>query len=1303
MDKRSALSCDSCRSRKLRCIRLRDGSCQKCVSLGRECTTSNTKQTRAYYQTSKKQYELLSTIVQHYFPGLTMDAEDLRKAVSTLPLSGSQASIRPQFESHDPASQSVDTHSNALVSGPISSPASEMIDQEFIIRDAANLPRLDVGSGWAAFLRRVYARHSAQHPSQPIGRPEDTTDGSVPKVRMPNVLPDVESLERAVAKFFSEINSTLYIMVPEAFGRIVEGLYTRRFAASNACMTIVLAIYALMADSASSWFHQACLYLDLIILEGSLESIQAIMILMQVLCRLVREERHAAWILLGSAVRIARSRGLDRHPDTWTPEDVHSKEVRSRVYWALYTLDTDLTFSIGAPPELNLPVDETVARQIPVLEYATVYIPPGYTSASANLSVIIRRIAHRLYSKLPRIESPTTSMTYALGELTKWWDNLPITLRPDGPIAPEHFRSVAYLHRRYVGCRFQITRSCLLSKAQESSHFAQECILAHEVSVSTITQCHERGLLSPRHYFDMTHALGTGIVLLLRALKWPNQESMEALEKWISVIEFAKHTRMGQLGCYSAKRFVEILQSHLSQPAASRLDSDSPALYLWTGFDPLDADANFEELLQSFLKENTPLERELAIESMLGSDTILRELIIISRNRYCTVLPKRVPSQTVSVTEKLDASEDELKAMPMAAKPDCIKTEMLPYQLQALQWLLDQESPKLPELGSQQTIQLWKADRKYYTNLASGISTQTPGLASGGILADDMGLGKTLQMISLVASEKGEQASAPTLVVAPVSVLSNWSGQAQFHTHNDRRLSVYTYHASGRVKMESEDFSQYDIVLTTYGTLASDFGVVKKGSAIPERKLRSSGLHSVEWRRIILDEGHSIRNPATKAAAAAMGLIARSRWVLTGTPIVNSLKDLFSLLRFVGITGGLDQLETFNAVLVRPLKSGSESANNLLQAIMRSFTLRRRKDMAFIDLRLPKLDEYVHNIDFTRKEQERYNALTAEAKGLMTSYDKKKAAAGQSTSGAYNHLLEVLLRMRQCCNHWQLCGERVTNLLAQLEASKNVELTPENKKALQDVLRVQIESSEDCAICLDTLHQPVITTCGHAFGRSCIEKVIETQQKCPMCRAPLKDDGSLVEPANEYGDERADDDIDLTQSSSKVDALVKILAANQTSGNKTIVFSQWTSFLDIVKTRLDQEGYKCCRLDGTMNVQQRDKGIRALGDDAETGIMLASLGASAVGLNLTAANIVVLCDTWWAPAIEDQAVDRVHRLGQKKEVKVFRLVMNNTIEQHTLDIQKEKRKLMMMAFSEQQNKRLNARAGRIDDIRRLLA
>lgn len=205
-----------------------------------------------------------------------------------------------------------------------------------------------------------------------------------------------------------------------------------------------------------------------------------------------------------------------------------------------------------------------------------------------------------------------------------------------------------------------------------------------------------------------------------------------------------------------------------------------------------------------------------------------------------------------------------------------------------------------------------------------------------------------------------------------------------------------------------------------------------------------------------------------------------------------------------------------------------------------------------------------------------------------------------------------------------------------------------------------------------------------------------------MCRAPLKDVNCLVEAANEGGDESADDEVDLNQSSSKLEGLMKILGASK-GDSKTIVFSQWTSFLDIVGVRLEQNGFKFCRLDGTMTATKRDDAIAALNNDPETTIMLASLGACSVGLNLTAASNVILCDTWWAPAIEDQAVDRVHRLGQKKETKVFRLVMNGSIEERTLDIQADKRKLMMMAFSEKANKRSAPKAGRIADIQRLLA
>jgi SWI/SNF-related matrix-associated actin-dependent regulator of chromatin subfamily A3 len=502
--------------------------------------------------------------------------------------------------------------------------------------------------------------------------------------------------------------------------------------------------------------------------------------------------------------------------------------------------------------------------------------------------------------------------------------------------------------------------------------------------------------------------------------------------------------------------------------------------------------------------------------------------------------------------------------------------------------------------------------------------------------------------------------------------------------------------------MKAVDFADYDVVITTYQTLASDWMPRNKAdSKQPQQGLRASGLYSVEWRRIILDEGHIVRNPSSKDAGAVMAVTAQSKFVLSGTPIVNSLRDLYTLLRFVGITGGLEQLEVFNSVLVRPLKSGSVDATFLLQAIMAAFTLRCRKEMSFIDLSLPKIEEYKHAVTFTDKEKARYEAFEKQAKGQLAKYNNQ-GSAGSQKAKAFQTLLEILLRMRQCCNHWQLCGERVMEVMEQLERQGTVSLNEETKKGLQDLLQVHIESQEECAVCLEDLHNPVITSCGHFFGFDCISKVIETQHKCPMCRAELKDDSCLVQPANDCGDDVSDDTMDLNASSSKLEAMMTILSATKAKNDKTVIFSQWTRFLDIVQARLEKEGYKFCRIDGTMPAHRRDVSLRALENDDDTTIMLASLGVCAVGLNLTRANQIILSDSWWAPAVEDQAVDRVHRLGQKKDCRVFRLVVEGTIEDNVLSIQQDKRKLMRLAFGEKKGKRDEVKTGRLADIQRLL-
>lgn len=303
----------------------------------------------------------------------------------------------------------------------------------------------------------------------------------------------------------------------------------------------------------------------------------------------------------------------------------------------------------------------------------------------------------------------------------------------------------------------------------------------------------------------------------------------------------------------------------------------------------------------------------------------------------------------------------------------------------------------------------------------------------------------------------------------------------------------------------------------------------------------------------------------------------------------------------------------------------------------------------------------------------------------------------------YSHLLEVILRLRQVCNHWALCKNRLDKLADILDKHKVVPLTPENVKALQDVLQIRIESQETCPICLDTLEQPVITACAHAFDRDCIEQVIDRQHKCPMCRAEIDDNSTLVAPAADMGEDTDDVQADPDSPSSKIEGLVKILTAQgQAQGTKTVIFSQWTSFLNLIEPHLKQAGIEFARIDGKMSSLARDNSTYRFSTDPNCKVLLASLSVCSVGLNLVAANQAILADSWWAPAIEDQAVDRVYRLGQTRETTVWRLVMEDSIEDRVLAIQEQKRKLMLAAFREKASKKVDDRATRVADLEKLL-
>ena len=315
------------------------------------------------------------------------------------------------------------------------------------------------------------------------------------------------------------------------------------------------------------------------------------------------------------------------------------------------------------------------------------------------------------------------------------------------------------------------------------------------------------------------------------------------------------------------------------------------------------------------------------------------------------------------------------------------------------------EIPSFSNEKPSETIQLWQRDSKgRFCNLASGfINKSAPVLASGGILADDMGLGKTLQIISLILTG----GRGTTLIVAPVSVMSNWEQQIRQHVLPEHMPSVFIYHSGNPEarNIKTKDLLKYDVVITSYGKLARESGA-GQGLSNP----------SIQWRRIVLDEGHTIRNARTQVAIAACAIHAQSRWVLTGTPIINSVKDLQSLVRFLHLTGGIEQPDVFNVAVARRLgKGGSGVGDQLLVALLRDICLRRKKDMSFIDLKLPEKKEFIHRIAFRPDEKHKYDALLAEARGALEKYQAKSAKT--ATQGLFQSVLERLLRLRQTSDH----------------------------------------------------------------------------------------------------------------------------------------------------------------------------------------------------------------------------------------------------------------------------------------------
>ncbi|KAI0861247.1 SNF2 family N-terminal domain-containing protein [Xylaria cubensis] len=644
-----------------------------------------------------------------------------------------------------------------------------------------------------------------------------------------------------------------------------------------------------------------------------------------------------------------------------------------------------------------------------------------------------------------------------------------------------------------------------------------------------------------------------------------------------------------------------------------------------------------------------------------------------------------------------------------AHQPTAISSIMKKHQKQALTFMMQRERGWAFD---QEYIDIWEAHTTdhgvYFVNrVSNACQDEEPAEFRGGIIADTMGLGKTLTMIALVAADLDASTGCHaqvechhpdvrrvkgTLIIIPPPLLDTWEEQMAEHVFQDR-LMWYRYHGKNRT-ISFEELHSQNIILTTYHTVSADWKAFKNG--------QSSLLFSVEWKRVILDEAHFIRNANSTMARAVCSLSASSRWAVSGTPVQNRLSDLASLLKFIQ-ANPYNDTKQFETDISSLWKSGEdEEAIKRLQYLSACLILRRSRGT----INLPPRKDLLCPVDFLPDERESYEALKQQA---ILSIDE--AVSGQHERlrpGVYANALQRIESLRIFCDlglqyharheapgddNWSIIAQRTFN----------------SKRGIDPIFCLH------CSLSLDFIEslldepdfinsEPQFSSCMKFFCRDCIRKLNQDNRiaDCghkPTCAvASVSTSGEVFEETLATLSRAPSVS---TRLSSKVEALVTDLKRIPRH-TKCIVFSTWRLTLDLVKVGLDRSSIKSIRFDGKVPQNERGAIIDRFRTDPEIRVMLLTLSCGAVGLTLTTASRAYLIEPHWNPTLEEQALARIHRLGQTKEVTTVRFYIRESFEEQVIKIQESKKQLANVLLSSHEGALADESMATLQALRSLL-
>ena len=417
----------------------------------------------------------------------------------------------------------------------------------------------------------------------------------------------------------------------------------------------------------------------------------------------------------------------------------------------------------------------------------------------------------------------------------------------------------------------------------------------------------------------------------------------------------------------------------------------------------------------------------------------------------------------------------------------------------------------------------------------------------GGILADDMGLGKTVQTLSFFQHYFNEYPNAHFMVVCPTTLMYNWEAEIRKFTPD---LKHFIHHGPKRTSA-SKTFNEYQIIITTYGTMRSDIKMFK----------------DYEFDYVVLDESQAIKNPQSQVAKASLLLNAKNKLALSGTPVQNNTFDLYAQMNFLN-PGMLGSREFFMNEFATPIdKFGEDEIKQQLRKLTYPFMLRRTKEQVAKDL--PEKTTTVLYCEMGAEQRKIYNSFRVTYKDqIMGMIEERGIERSQM------HILSGLTKLRQICD------------------------------------------------------SPAI---------------LNAEEKLP-------------------------------NHSIKQEELMREILEN-VGNHKALVFSQFLGMLALIREELEKQNIPYAYFDGSTSSTDREKAVQEFQKNEDCRVFLISLKAGGVGLNLTAADYVYIVDPWWNPAVEQQAIDRTHRIGQTKNIFAYRLICKDTIEEKMLLLQERKRNL----------------------------